>query len=226
MTNNAPPEREEIEHLLPWHAAKALNPHDAARVQAALDSDEELARRYARVREELAETVHVNESLGAPSAQAMRRLFAAIDADGSRSSVAREAWDIAGRVGDFLARLSPRTLAWSAGAALVVMALQAGLLTGMYVHERFGSFEIASDGRTLPGRMGTFAFVRFNPTATAAEIGHFLQNHKASVVDGPKPGGLYRIRVSATGLPQDELGKLMTRMEQEKAVVGFIAPAE
>jgi hypothetical protein len=33
------------------------------------------------VREELAETIHLNETLGAPSARAMEKLFDAIDAE-------------------------------------------------------------------------------------------------------------------------------------------------
>src|SRR5262245_17649244 len=42
-----------------------------------------LACCYALVREELAETIHRNESLGAPSPRAMEKLFAAIDAEPS-----------------------------------------------------------------------------------------------------------------------------------------------
>ena len=37
--------------------------------------------RYELVREELAETIRVNEMLGAPSARAMEKLFTAIDAE-------------------------------------------------------------------------------------------------------------------------------------------------
>ena len=33
------------------------------------------------IREEYAETIHLNESLGAPSARAMQKLFAAIDGE-------------------------------------------------------------------------------------------------------------------------------------------------
>ena len=43
--------------------------------------DPELARQYAVIREEYAETIHLNESLGAPSARAMQKLFAAIDGE-------------------------------------------------------------------------------------------------------------------------------------------------
>jgi hypothetical protein len=74
-------EHHEIESLLPWHAAGTLDRSDAERVERALAEDGELARRYELVREELAETIRLNESLGAPSARAMEELFAAIDAE-------------------------------------------------------------------------------------------------------------------------------------------------
>ena len=63
-------ERHEIEALLPWHAAGTLSCCDADRVEQALAGDCELARRYDLVRQELAETINLNEALGAPSARA------------------------------------------------------------------------------------------------------------------------------------------------------------
>src|SRR5262245_2171833 len=77
-------ERHEIESLLPWHAAGTLDRRDAERVERALAEDSELAQRYELVREELAETIRLNETLGAPSARAMEKLFAAIDAEEER----------------------------------------------------------------------------------------------------------------------------------------------
>jgi hypothetical protein len=82
-------ERHEIESLLPWHAAGTLDRGDAERVERALAEDGELAQRYALVREELAETICLNESLGAPSPRAMEKLFAAIDAEEARTPRAR-----------------------------------------------------------------------------------------------------------------------------------------
>ena len=78
-------ERHEIESLLPWHAAGTLGRHDMERVERALAEDGELAQRYELVREELAETIRLNEMLGAPSARAMEKLFAAIDAEEARA---------------------------------------------------------------------------------------------------------------------------------------------
>jgi anti-sigma-K factor RskA len=59
------PERHEIEVLLPWYAAGTLSRCDADLVERALARDSELARRYDVVRQKLAETIQLNEALGA-----------------------------------------------------------------------------------------------------------------------------------------------------------------
>jgi hypothetical protein len=78
-------ERRRIESLLPWYAAGTLSRSDADRFEQALASDIGLARSYALVLEELAETVYLNETLGEPSACVAEKLFAAIDAEEARS---------------------------------------------------------------------------------------------------------------------------------------------
>ena len=78
-------ERQEIERLLPWHAAGTLSRREADLVERALAGDTELAQRYDLVRQELAETIHLNETLGAPSERAMEKLFAAIEAEEART---------------------------------------------------------------------------------------------------------------------------------------------
>ena len=79
-----PPARHEIEELLPWYATGTLSGRDAERVAQALAGDHELAQRYELVRRELAEATRLNETLGAPSAHAMEKLFAAINAEEPR----------------------------------------------------------------------------------------------------------------------------------------------
>src|SRR5260370_35498458 len=99
---NKEPERHEIETLLPWHAAGTLSRRDADRVEQALAGDRELARHYDLVREELAETIHLNETLGAPSARAMEKLFAAIDAAAARAPRRERSFDLAASIAGFL----------------------------------------------------------------------------------------------------------------------------
>ncbi|HVX91781.1 MAG TPA: hypothetical protein VG985_01020 [Xanthobacteraceae bacterium] len=220
ISNEAP---EDIEALLPWHAAGTLSRRDAERVERAIAADRELARRFELVREELAETVHLNETLGAPSSRAMERLFAAIDAEPARTP--RVSLNLAARVTEFFAGLSPRTLAWSATAAALAIVLQAGLLAGLFVKERGPSYETASAPEQAQVVEGSYALVRFAPQATAEEITAFLKAHKATVVDGPNFGtGMYRVRVADKALPQEELARLIKQMQDDHRVIGFAAP--
>ncbi len=212
-----PNERQELETLLPWHAAGTLDPVDAARVEAALASDQELARHFAIVREEMAETIHLNEALGSPSPRALDKLLAAIDADPARRSRATFGAGIA----RLFAALSPRAVAWSAAVAALVIVLQAGVIATMLSAPREATFGTASAPAPAARAGGAHVLVRFAPDASIADITRFLETNKASVVDGPKPGGLYRLRVSAGG--KDELASVVTTMQASK-VVGFVAP--
>ena len=224
---NKEPERQELELLLPWHATGTLSRRDSDRIERALANDGELARRYALVREELAETIHLNESLGAPSARAMEKLFAAIDAEEARSPRRRPAFDLAARISEFLGAFTPRTLAWAAGAAALAIVVQAGVIAGVVLKDEHAP---AGNGLKLASanRAGSFAVVRFAPQATAAEITNFLGAYKASLVDGPlKAGaGLYRIRLAENALPPDDVGKIVRQMQEESRIVGFIAAAD
>jgi hypothetical protein len=222
---NKEPERHEIEALLPWHAAGTLSRRDADRVEQALAGDRELRRRFDIVREELSETIHLNETLGAPSARAMEKLFAAIDAEGVRTPTRRASFDFAGRVSDFLSGFSPRTLAWSAAAAALAIVVQAAVITGVVMKEQgpTGKYETAS---AQPTSDGAYAVVRFAPQASSSDITNFLGAHMATLVDGPKAGGLYRIRFAGASVPKDQVNKMIRRMQEQTKVVSFIAAAE
>jgi hypothetical protein len=222
-TRDKAPEREDIETLLPWHAAGTLSRRDAERVEQALSSDAELARRYELVREELAETIHLNETLGAPSARALESLFAKIDAEPERRPAPSP--NLGSRLGAFLASLSPRTLAWSATAAALAIVLQAGFLADIMLKEtKTTGYETASAPSTDPG-VGAFTLIRFAPQATSDDINKFLEANKLSIAAGPMAGGLYKVRVAVTGIPKGELANVVKKLQQDK-VVGFIAAAE
>ncbi len=135
-------EPEAIEALLPWHAAGTLNARDAARVEDALKRDPALARQYEAVREELAETIHLNESLGAPSSRALDEAPVRGDRCGAGAHAARFASLC--RNGSRNSSEGFRRARWPmlrAAAALAIM-LQAGVIGAILVK--------ASRGRHLP----------------------------------------------------------------------------
>jgi hypothetical protein len=229
MTAANESELNEIELLLPWHAAGTLDQRDKQRVEAALANDPELARRYELVREELGETIHLNETLGAPSVRAMEALFAKIDGEPTRVPRAPAvSASLSARVRGFFASLSPRTLAWSASAAVLAIVLQAGLIAdfvfkGEGAHS-VANYQTASLSRPSNGD-GSYALIRFQPQANATDIGKFLESNKLTIADGPAPGGLFRVRVSPNKLSKTDLAGAVKKL-QEDNVVGFIAPTE
>jgi len=220
---NEEPEHQEIEALLPWYAAGTLSRRDTHRVEQALAGDRELARQYDLVREELVETIHLNETLGVPSARVLERLFAAIDAEEARAPRHRRWFDFGSRISEFLSSLTPRTLAWSATAAAVAILVQAAVIAAVVVKEQGSPSE---PGLASAPSEGSYAVVRFAPQATADDITKFLGAYKATVVEGPLEGQLYRIRLSKTKLPQEEVGNLVSQMQSESKVVDFIAAKE
>ncbi|MFY9759458.1 MAG: hypothetical protein WBC94_04715 [Xanthobacteraceae bacterium] len=211
----------EIEALLPWYAAGTLRRRDRQRVEEALRQDAELARHVELVREEIVETIHLNETLGAPRPHVADRLMAAIDAE-TDAAHKHGPGAVAGWLTGFFANLPPRTLAVAASFAVLAIALQAFMIVEIFTKPQ-SLVQQASLGAVH--RHGTFAMVRFAQAASAAEITNFLHNYQAALVDGPTDGGLYRVRIAMKSLAKEELGKIIARMRQER-VVASAEPAE
>jgi hypothetical protein len=67
---------------------------------------------------------------------------------------------------------------------------------------------------------GALAVIRFAPTAIAADITEFLDAYSITMVDGPKSGGMYTVRLPQAGKTKSDLIK---RLQIETAIVDFIA---
>jgi anti-sigma factor RsiW len=204
-----------------------LSRKDAARVEKALASDKELARRFDLVREELGETIRLNESLGAPSARAMKTLFEKIDAESPAVRAVSSSVSLTTRISELFQSLSPRTLAYGGIAAALAIVLQAGVITGVMLKERGGegAYRTVAIEQNAAAAQGSFALVRFAPEANAADITKLLEDQKASIVSGPSAGGIYRVKVALTGLPKDDLARAVKQLQDNKAV-SFAAPAQ
>jgi hypothetical protein len=127
---------------------------------------------------------------------------------------------IADRLSSFLESLSPRTLAWSASAAALLILLQAGIIGSAVFNPQFIYGTASAPSAT---REPAFAIVRFAPQASAADIDALLEANKVTIAGGPSAGGLYRLR--ATEARKEDLAKLIEQLSQDKSV-SFIAPSE
>jgi anti-sigma-K factor RskA len=221
MTSEQNTEPNEIEALLPWYAAGTLRRRDQQRVEEALRNDPALARQAELAREELAETISLNESLGVPTARAMDRLMAAIDDEALAARKRASARVVAGRFATFIASFSPRTLAIGAAVACLAIAVQGSVLVSVLTKSPVAQ-NLAADA--AHGH-GTYAMVRFAHEANAGEITQFLENYQATLVDGPRPGGFYRVRLGVTKLAKEEFVRVVSRMRHER-IVASAEPVE
>jgi hypothetical protein len=79
--------------------------------------------------------------------------------------------------------------------------------------------ELASAGITD----GSLAVIRFAPKADAAAIAEFLTDNKASIIEGPKTGGMYKVRLPEIGQAKNDLIK---KMQAQSTIVEFIATVQ
>jgi hypothetical protein len=158
----------------------------------------------------------------------MENLFKAIDKE--RKDVRSQA---ASGLGAWLRDLfTPRVLVFSASAAALIIVLQAGVIAKMVLADRGGdggaTFETAS-APTSARRgidVGSYALVRFAPQANIADMTKFLDSHGALIVDGPRPGGMYRVGIARTHLAADEFARAVEEFQSASNLVSFAAPTE
>lgn len=182
-------EREEIEMLLPWYATGRLGRADRERVASYLARHPQLLRQLDLVRAEREETVAVNEALGAPAAGALDRLTAGLPAARGRRWRAGAA--TFQRLADFFVAPTATGVRWAAVAVAALVAVQAATI-GALLYDRGGSHQAASGQETGDG---VAALVVFTDEATAPAISRLLAEFGANIVDGPKPGGVYKVRL-------------------------------
>lgn len=217
------PKRVEIEELLPFYATGRISAADRTRVEKALAADPNLAVQLELIREDMAETVLLNESLGAPSPRALEKLMAGIEAEPRGAPMlARARGGIMHWLAGLLAAQSPRRLAYACAAALALIAIQGVALTGLMVNRGGGSFETTSKTAQPDA---SHVLLGFAPEAKASEIAGFLRRFEAAIVDGPRANGFYRLRLGGTKLGAAELDAVVARMRAESAIVAFVAPA-
>ena len=217
---------DDIEALLPWYAAGRLDPREADQVKAALAADSGLSRRFDLVREEMTEAVSLNEALGTPSGRVMENLFRAIDRERRTARDPDARGGLAGRLADLL---TPRAFAFASAAAILVIALQAGVITKLVLQDRVqpGVYEPASapDTHTRGLEVGALAQVRFAPQASMAELTRFLDSRDAMIVEGPR-AGLYKVRIGRSFVPKEEHEHMVREFQAASTIVLAAMPTE
>jgi anti-sigma factor RsiW len=219
MTTNESSGNRELADLLPFYVTGQLPLAQMRRIEAALAGDAALRRELALVEEEQAATVAANERLGSPSARAGERFFAMLDAEPERATPRAAAKDVFAWIGERLQSLAPRQMAFAGIAAALLLVAQAGFI-GALLQEPGGKGYGTAFGN---GKFeASYATVAFAPDAKAADISRLLDGAHAVIVDGPKAGGFFTLRIGAEGMSKDDRDAAIAKLGAEKGLVRFV----
>ena len=223
MNSDESPANRELADLLPFYVTGRLPLAEMERVEVALAKDDGLRRELALVEEEQAASIEANERLGLPSARAGERFLAALDAEPARSTAHANARDLFAWIGERLQAFTPRQMAYAGIAAALLIVAQAGFIGALLQETGGQTYTQAS----LPGSAneGSLATLAFNPDAKAADISRLLVAAHVTLVDGPKPGGLYVVRLGPKDMPAADRDAVIARLAAEKGLVRFVAPS-
>lgn len=219
-----PRDPDEIEALLPWFVNGTLTTAEAERVRRAVAESPRLALSLRLAEEERQAAVAGNEELPGPAPAALEKLMREVRADArARSFALRE--QLAERLGRWLQGLSPATLAWATAAGVALIIGQLGVIGG-YIASRPGTtYEVASSqgGRAAAG--GAELVVRLRPGGDTARLTRLLQDTGAVIIDGPRGGGVYRLRIEASRDDSAAIERAVASLRGERDLIEFIARA-
>lgn len=234
-TNTSGNEREQVLLLLPWYATGRLEPDEAERVRRFIMQDAAMAAELSRIRQEMDETISLNEALGAPKAKGLDRLMAAIGAEegASRPATQRFAEKAEGffsRLRDVLspAQLSPLALRTAAAFAVLIIAVQAvalGLLIARQPGEGAGKTYQTASGPGEHKADGPVILISFAATAAIGEINALLEKTKTVIISGPGPGGVFRVRLDQPAAAIAERDAVIAEL-RKSALVKFALPGQ
>jgi anti-sigma factor RsiW len=216
-------EREEIEMLLPWYVSGRLDAGDRARVESYVARDAGLRHQLDLIRAERQETVGANEALRTAPAGALDRLMASLPP--RRPSLAQRftSSTIYQTVADFFAAPTVRGVRFAAVAAALLLLVQAAAITTLLVRgEGGGTYQTAS-GQS--DDKGVSALVVFTEDARLPAISRLLADLDATIVDGPKPGGVYKVRIRTSDRSDAARDALLRRFAERRDVVRSVLPA-
>jgi flagellar basal body-associated protein FliL len=122
------------------------------------------------------------------------------------------------RIREFFVMPTASGVRWAAVGVAALIAVQTAAIATLILADRDGTYQPAS-GRQA-GSAGVSALVAFTDEATAPAISKLLAEFGANIVDGPKSGGLYTIRLRIEDRSQAEAQ--LRRLEERRDIVRVV----
>ena len=225
MTNIAGQEfdNEHIEQLLPWYATGKLEAFERLEVETALARSADLRRQLALVQSEIKETINLNQATAMPRADATARFMASIQNTAQRRAAPTSS-PFKGRL-EWLAQQFAAPPRWAVAAAVLAILLQAALLGALVVEREVNGYHTASGG-TEKTADGTLVLARFSDGATLAILNERLAALGITIVDGPKAGGLFTLRIGPKPMPAADRDRKIAALKADAGFAVFVGPVQ
>lgn len=211
-------ERDEIEMLLPWYVMGKLPRTDHDRVAAYLANHPDMRPQLALIEEERLQSVRANEAIAAPGGASQARLMARVKSGG--------AFGLAGlrsKIEEFFAAPSAGIVQWGFAIATVLIVGQAAVIGSLVSSRQDATFETA--GREAAAAAdGTFALVRFAEAAPVQAIFDTFSELDITIVDGPKPGRLFKVRLGPRSMSEATRNERIGALRAREDIVKFVMP--
>jgi hypothetical protein len=210
--------------LLPFYVTGRLERGEADRVAGYVARHPEIERQVPIIEEERARTIAANQAIPPRPAANFDRLAAAIATSpaspaASRASPGPQWRGFAERIADVLAMPVAGNPRWAGAAAVLLILAQAAATVFLLARPHdSGTYTTAEGHLTVPAS-GTLAVVHFARGATAAAIADMLAELDAVIVDGPKAGGLFVVRLGPADLGPAERTARLEALKRRSDVV-------
>jgi hypothetical protein len=190
-------EREEIEKLLPWYVTGKLGLSDTSKVERYLALHPDALPQLQLIGAEWQETMRANEAMGWPRSGMSDRLMTSLP----RSATPSRGHGLFATFGQFFRKHPALETQWAALAMTLLVLAQAAFIT------------------VLLTRAPAFA-----DDAKASDVARFLADFEATIVDGPKPGGVYKIRLRNLDKSQPDHA-LLSKLAERRDIVRIVLPS-
>jgi anti-sigma factor RsiW len=213
-------ERDELEMLLPWYVTGRIDAADKARIEAALKTDASLRHALAVAREEQDQTIRANEAVALPRSLSVQSSVEHILAR-EPVSLKQASAGLLGRIGQFFTAPTASGVRWAAAAAAIVILAQAATVGTLLQSQGGANYGTATGGAAADG---AFALVRFTDGATLIAAGSALRDLGMTIVDGPKPGNVFIVRLGPKTLTAAERAQKADALRQRSGLITLVTP--
>ena len=211
--------RDEVEMMLPFYVTGQLDHAEANEIDDYLKHHPDVARQLDLVRAERESTAATNAIYASRPARSFDRVAAMIGK--APAQPARAAgWGL-----DWIKQLfavpSSPALGFVGATAAIVILLQAATIGTLVVAQYSGIFSPAGGNETAD--VGTTVVVRFADDASAAAIADVLSGLGLKIVDGPRGGRLFTVRIGPKNMSEGERERLIAALKARSDLIVFVS---